>query len=132
MAKEAKRINWLNRDLIVGPYLTLVLSEREFHKALRHCQIPREDWVPWIKTVTADATMHWLNNPKKEMVCIVAVRVREGIAGVQIASMLVHEAVHIWQQFRERIGESSPSAEFEAYAIQSISQRLMHAYAERL
>jgi hypothetical protein len=125
-------MKWLNRDLIVGPYLTLVLSEKEFHKVLRHCQIPREDFVPWLKSGTADACMHWFNNPKKQLVCVVALQVREGLAGAQIAALLVHEAVHIWQQFRERIGEHSPSTEFEAYAIQAISQRLMYAYAERV
>lgn len=127
----SKRTNWLNRDLIVGPYLTLVLSEKECHKAFRLCRLPKDQWAPWIKTDTADATMHRLDNPSGNLVCIVAMRVRPGISGVQAASMLVHEAVHVWQCFRQRIGEESPSAEFEAYAIQAISQRLMSAYAER-
>jgi len=124
-------MKWLNRDLIVGPFLTMVLSEKECHKAFRHCRLPKDKWGPWIKSDHADATMHWLDNPNGNLVCIVAVRVRPGLAGIQVASILVHEAVHIWQQFRHRIGEEHPSAEFEAYAIQTISQRLMEAYAGR-
>jgi len=124
-------MKWLNRDLIVGPFLTLVLSERECHKAFRHCRLPKDKWVPWMKSDHADATMHWLTNPNGNLVCIVALRVRPGISGVQAASILVHEAVHVWQEFRRRIGEENPSAEFEAYAIQAISQRLMEAYAAR-
>lgn len=124
-------MKWLDRDLIVGPYLTLVLSQQECDKAFAHCKLPKGEWGPWIKTDHADATLHWLNRHDGELVCIVAIRWREGISGIQIAAMLVHEAVHIWQKFKERIGEDQPSAEFEAYAIQSISQRLMEAYADR-
>ena len=46
-------------------------------------------------------------------------------------ALLVHEAVHVWQAFCEDIGEKSPSDEFEAYSIQSISYELMTAYANK-
>jgi hypothetical protein len=46
----------------------------------------------------------------------------------QVYALLVHEAVHIWQDVKHRIGEDNPSSEFEAYAIQNISQELMLAY----
>jgi hypothetical protein len=126
------RIEWLDRSLMQGPYLALVLSAQEFHKALDHCKIPMEDRGRWIKTDHSDATAHYLQNPEGQLVCIVAVRPKKDTTGVQIAAMLVHEAVHVYQQFRERIGEVNPSAEFEAYTIQSISQRLMQAYADRV
>lgn len=44
----------------------------------------------------------------------------------------MHEAVHIWQEMREKIGERFPSAEFEAYAIQRIAQNLMHSFMEQV
>ena len=44
--------------------------------------------------------------------------------------LLVHEAVHVWQQTRVYLGETAPSPEFEAYAIQNISGNLMQAFAD--
>lgn len=125
------KTKWLDRDLITGPYIALVLSEAEYGRAMKECGIAWADQPPWILTAHADATVHHLRNPSKEDVHIVAVRVRDGIAGVQVAAMLVHEAVHIWQWYKKRIGEKKPSKEFEAYSIQCISQRLMQAYADR-
>lgn len=125
------KTKWLDRDLITGPYIALVLSEAEYGKAMKECGIPWADQPPWILADHADATVHRLRNPSKEDVHIVALRVRPGIAGVQVAAMLVHEAVHIWQWYKKRIGEKKPSKEFEAYSIQCISQRLMQAYADR-
>ena len=125
------KTNWIDRDLIVGPYIALVQTEKQFHAAMSHCQIPKDQRGAWIKTPTANATMHWFDNPKGEQCCIVAVREKKGVTPVEICGLLVHEAVHIWQAFRERIGEDNPSKEFEAYAIQAISQRLMAAYKHK-
>jgi len=49
-------------------------------------------------------------------------------SGVERVGLIVHEAMHIWRAMRESIGEHSPSAEFEAYSIQSIAQNLIAAY----
>jgi hypothetical protein len=46
----------------------------------------------------------------------------------QIYDLLVHEAVHVWQYFRDHIGEKTPSVEFEAYTVQYISGELMRAF----
>ncbi len=126
------KTRWLDRSLMVGPHLTLVLSEAEYRAAMRHCKVPRAEQPPWILTPQADATVHWMDSLGGGLTCVVAVRPREGTNGIQVAAMLVHEAVHIWQQFKKRIGERKPSAEFEAYSIQAISQRLMEAYADRM
>lgn len=116
---------------MLGPYLCLVLSQQEYDQALDHCNIAREDRIPWIKTSHSHATVHTLENKSGEMVCIVALKIKEGVTGIQICGLLCHEAVHIFQSYCERIGESHPSAEFEAYSIQQISQNLMEAYARQ-
>lgn len=66
-----------------------------------------------------------------EAVCIVCLSGTEGRSGVEIAGMLIHEAVHIWQQYCEDIGERHPGDEQEAYAIQAIAQELLAEYARR-
>jgi hypothetical protein len=122
---------WLNRDLITGPYLGLATTEAQFHKALRHCKVPREQWPKWVSD-GADATTHTMANAQGYTTCIVCVLPKPEHSPVQIAASLVHEAVHVWQEYAERIGETRPSCEFEAYSIQTIAQRLMQAYADSL
>ncbi|MDC5398483.1 hypothetical protein NRA60_14105 [Acinetobacter baumannii] len=49
---------------------------------------------------------------------------------IQVYGLLLHEAVHIWQIVKRRMGEREPSVEFEAYSIQAISQDLFEMYEE--
>ena len=121
---------WLSRRVAApGPYLTLVLSQEEFDQALRHCRVREKvDFV----LPGADASTHTLDNPKGEMCCIVALRSWQGRDPVEVAGMLVHEAVHVWQRHAANIGEKDPGIEQEAYAIQAISQDLMAEFARRM
>lgn len=125
------KVKWLDRALIIGPFITLALSEKQFHKAMKHCGISKADRGEWIKTNYSDATVHFLENPAKEECCIVALRVKKKTDPNAIVGILVHESVHIWQRFKRRIGETEPGDEFEAYAIQTISQRLIQSYSEQ-
>jgi hypothetical protein len=47
-----------------------------------------------------------------------------------IVCLLVHEAVHVWQEMCDHVGDRNPSRETEAYAIQRISSELIAAYAK--
>lgn len=123
---------WNDRALIVGPYVTLVQSDKQFQAAMKHCRIPKDERGAWIQTPQSDATAHFLEAPHGGLTCIVALRVREGTAPIQICALLVHEAVHIWQRFKARIVEIDPSPEFEAYSVQAIAQGLMLAYSDSL
>ncbi|MDC4300842.1 hypothetical protein OHV29_18185 [Acinetobacter baumannii] len=49
---------------------------------------------------------------------------------IQVYGLLLHEAVHVWQIVKRRMGEREPSVEFEAYSIQSIAQDLFEMYEE--
>lgn len=125
------KVQWLERDLIRGPYIALVQSEKAFYKAMKHCNISKADAGPWIKTGHSDATVHFLDAPDGGQTCIVAIRVKKKTTPDQIVGLLVHESVHIWQRFKRRIGEHEPSDEFEAYSIQAIAQRLIAAYSDQ-
>jgi hypothetical protein len=124
------KTRWLSRRIgRLGPYLALCLSHDEFRTAVAHLKsadIPR--WM----NAGADATTHTFEHERQGTVCIVCLVVRKGQTPVEIAGLLVHEAVHVWQQWCKDVGERHPGDEQEAYAVQHISQDLMSEYARRL
>ena len=128
-------MKWLDRTLITSPYCYgLCYSEKEFHKELRRLEIARSEWPQFIgfgKNSSADATTHFLTLKNKNHAAIVCVGNSRGKSREQIYALLTHEAVHIWQYIKENLGEDDPSHEFEAYAIQAITQNLTTAYFGR-
>lgn len=125
------KVKWLDRRVAApGPYLTLCLDEGQFRTALKNCGLP-PNAADFIKNSHSDATCHYLNNQVGDLVCIVCLGDCAGRSGIDIACLLVHEAVHIWQRYAERIGEDKPGEEQEAYAIQSIAQELMSEFVRQ-
>lgn len=119
---------WLDRRIgREGPYLTLCLSKAEFTSVTRKLDVPASNWL----NPHADATMHTFYGPKG-LCCVVCLGPTDGRNGVEIAGMLIHEAVHVWQQWCEDVGEDQPGSEQEAYAIQALSQELLAEYARRI
>lgn len=51
-----------------------------------------------------------------------------GVSRIQIAGLLAHEAVHVWQAVRKEMNEKAPAVEQEAYAVQAIFQNLYRAW----
>ncbi|MFX5618428.1 hypothetical protein ABTD69_17785, partial [Acinetobacter baumannii] len=47
---------------------------------------------------------------------------------IQVYGLLLHEAVHIWQIVKRRMGEREPSVECEAYSIRAIAQDLFEMF----
>lgn len=123
-------MNWCDRSLWQCRYsYGLCLSEKEFQKQMKLMNVPPHQWPRWIGE-NADATTHFLDHPDGNKAAIVCIDKNTDRGGISIASLLVHEAVHIWQEHRDAVGERDPSSESEAYAIQTISHRLMEAYAK--
>jgi len=122
---------WLERRVALpGPYLTLCLSEDEYLAAMKHCKIKHPP--AWVKTERAQATAHFLQHDNNELVCVVCLRAWENRDPIEVAGLLVHESVHIWQEYAAGMGETTPGSEQEAYAIQSISQQLMAEFSRRV
>lgn len=122
---------WLERTLITGPHLALVFDEDEFMKAMADMNVPPRARPLW-SVNGGGATTYILENSRGYTACVVALGDQEGSTGIDVAALLCHEAVHIFQAFCEEIGERNPSHEFEAYSIQQIAQTLMEAYAARI
>lgn len=118
-------LQWLSRSLVFNPdYLALCTTEKSFKQELKKRKV--KDPVDWISK-GANATTHiW--ECAKSYVIIVCIPIEKKRTIVEIASLLVHEAVHIWRHIKKRIGEDKPSEEFEAYAMQNLTQTLLKAY----
>lgn len=125
------KTKWLDRRIACpGPYLALCLSQEEWEVAARHLKI--KDPGSWMGSDNADATTQLCNGPNGGLCCVICIRVESGRNPIEVAGLLVHEAVHVWQAYIDRIGEKNPGIEQEAYAVQSIAQELMAEYARRL
>ena len=119
---------WISRTLIESPYyIALCKTEKDFERELKRMNIPKNDRPEFI-TCGANATVHTFESGSGKISAIVCITKPKGVSTHQLNSLLVHEAVHIWQWIIKNIGETFPSKEFEAYSIQSISQGLMEAY----
>lgn len=120
---KSKSVNWLDRRIAApGPCLALCLSEEAYLAAAKHLRCANHG--PWIKTEWSDATAHYFESDRG-LAVVVCLRGWGSRDPVEVAGLLVHEAVHVWQEYAERLGEVSPGREQEAYAIQSIAQELM-------
>ena len=124
------KVRWLDRRIArPGPYLTLCLSAEEFAQAMR--DLSQTELPKWVND-GADAKMHTLENHEGSVSCVVCLRHDVKRTGVEIAGLIVHEAVHVWQAYCRAIGEHSPGSEQEAYGIQAIAQELLAEFAARL
>lgn len=124
----SKNPKWLDRALVVCPYyFTLATSEKKFKKAIKRFNI--SDVPPWLNYF-ADATTHTFQCGDK-LAAIVCIHADKDKTIAQIAALLAHEAMHIWRYTLKHYGEKKPSFEFEAYAVQSLTQRLVEEYVRQ-
>lgn len=127
-----KRFEWLDKGFVYGPFYTLCLSEKDFLAAIKHCNeaLTHNDFGPWADK--NKACTHNFKDDKDRQCCVVCINMATQHSGIEIAGLLVHEAVHIFQKWCSNVGEYSPSAEFEAYSIQWLSQQLMWEYTRQV
>lgn len=122
------KTRWLDRRIArPGPHLALCLSEAEFKAACAHLKAAPPRWV----NAGANATMHTFELDGKTS-CVVCIDGTDEWNAIEVAGLLIHEAVHVWQQYCEDIAERNPGIEQEAYGIQAIAQELLAEYARRL
>lgn len=129
--------NWLTREIHCSALsYTLCTTEAQFHAEIKRFALPRPDWPPFLSNSHSNATTHFFDQNGTgqhcAIVCLPPPEAKQKRTGVQIACLIVHEAVHIWQNHCEMIGEKAPSSEFEAYGVQSIAQALMTEYARQV
>jgi hypothetical protein len=119
---------WLDTTLIISPvYYCLCKNKKTFKKALKYLNIKKKDRPDFLKNEWSHATVHYFENDGKTT-AIVCIGNCDNRTPSEIIGLLIHEAVHIWQEVKYKLGENNPSKEFEAYSIQCIAQRLIEAY----
>lgn len=119
-------MNWLDRALVISPYYyCLAKTEKEYLKECKRMAIPAPQ--PFLNE-GAHATTHYFLLGDGRRIAIVCVGKHKARTKHQINALLVHEAVHIWQEIKAELGETNPSKEFEAYGIQNIAQALMEEW----
>jgi hypothetical protein len=130
MKKNSINSKWCDRRIVDTPvYYCLCLDEESFTKELIRLKVPVNQH-PQFLLKYADATTHWLETSEGRLCALVTLNTTVDIDKLQKLSLIVHEAVHIWQETKIVIGETNPSKEFEAYSIQAIAQNLMFALEE--
>jgi len=126
----SSKLTWCARDTFILPMsYTACFSETAFRRELRRLRLPAHA-QPAFLNPSSNATTHFFERGDGSAAAIVCMPPDVEADPIQVACLLVHEAVHIWQESMRLIGEEKPSAEFEAYGIQTISQELMYLYAE--
>jgi hypothetical protein len=120
---------WCDRTLAETPYdFCLCTTDKQYQREMDRLKLPKKDRTPFLMA-GSNATLHtWDNTSGGRPLAMVCIGDRKGKTLMQTYAVLVHEAVHLWQFTKERMGEDKPSPEFEAYAVQAISQRLFYAY----
>ena len=121
-----------DRPLLAMPIrYALCVSKKQYRATLKRMGLrdPGDDWV----TSGKGATTHlWHVDEEGGPAAVVCIGGWKGRAMSQIAGLLVHEAVHVWQETRDRMGEHRPSSEFEAYAVQGIAQELIEMFEQAM
>lgn len=121
---------WLDRRVAKpGPYLCLCLTADEMDHAAKGLT----KWPLPFPETGATAHMFCKGNTNQPIVIVtLSEDAQKTNNAIEIAGMLVHEAVHAWQYYAEKMGETNPGHEQEAYAIQAMSQELLAEYARRI
>lgn len=120
---------WLDRVTVRAPHMILCLSEAEYLRAARRCKL--QSPAAWMDEASQQAVVHaW--ESAGTLTCVVCLHPDALTADpIEVACVLVHESVHIFQRLCDSIGEDKPSREFEAYSIERISEQLMREFARR-
>jgi hypothetical protein len=123
---------WLDRSLLQGPKLALVMSQKEYDAALKEADLPADDH-DFCSAGCMAVTHAWTD---KERVCIIGLHPDAIEADpLEVISVLIHEAVHVWQRTTDvSIGVTNGDwgRESDAYAIQNIAMTLITEFKRRL
>lgn len=115
------------RPILAGPAVHLVASQQQLASVLHRHGGAAGTHANWGHMRDA-AGVTWSLEIDDLPVWIVGLNLEHVRTGFDAVSTLVHEATHVKQGYMEHIGEASPSAEFEAYTMQTITENLLQQW----
>lgn len=123
---------WLNRDAMpLQVHFCLVQSEEAYYCAYRG--IGTDDMPDsWLPDRHTGGCCSFFTAKDGQQHIIVSLNDAASHTPIEVAGLLTHEAVHIWQAHCRRVGEDKPGDEQEAWTIQHIAQQLFRSYVESL
>jgi hypothetical protein len=125
------KINWLSRMLLKGPRIVLCMNDKEYQQVIKYLVVHDPD--PWLADGCGAMVHHFQSSGGGQTACVCIDEDSFAFdSPIVLASVITHESVHIWQRYKEYIGEDAPCLEIEAYAIENISKTLMEEYASRI
>jgi len=123
-------MQWLDRSLVVSPYhIGLCLNEEKFNKEMKRLKVPKP--CPDFLRPNEVACVQYFVGEDDKRIALVCVGDMSSQSLEYTYATLTHEAVHVWQEVKEFIGEDNPGREFEAYSIETIAFNLMTSYREQ-
>lgn len=120
------RIEWLDRHVVLSPYLTLCVTEASFEAVCRHCNIPKP-YPSWVSD-GAEATTHIFQSKFGEVVCIVCCSTQGKKDPSLVYGLLAHEATHVWTECLSSYPGVSDDEELRCVGVQLITTRLIKAW----
>lgn len=119
------RVKWLDREMLIGPYLTLVTNQEQFDAAMKH--LKQHDIGVWLRP-SANAQVSTMEHESHGIVCVVSINPE--LSTLDAALTLSHEAYHIFCRWMEHIGEESPGEEIVAHSVKNIAVILTDRFIE--
>lgn len=125
-------MKFLDRVLVQSPCTyALCLNEKDYYKLLKKLNVPEYEWNKHAKYANGATTHYFLNDGGRHYAVVCLGENHKKHNSAELASIISHEATHIWQYITEILGEKEPSIEFEAYSIGNITQILLEDYARQ-
>lgn len=119
--KNPSRVVWCNRGWQPLSY-GFCPSEAAWHHEMKRLGVENEPYP------TSTGHCAYFYNLKRTANCAIVTVANHTRRPIEVIGLLTHEAMHVWREIRNCIGERDPSAEFEAYSMQAITQELIAAY----
>lgn len=124
------KAKWLDRGLVIGPYLMLCTNEKDYICAAKRLNVHTP--LGFLGPNAGASTHTFTKEGAGSMACIVTMPIVKGRKISLVASILAHEATHVKQEFFRFIQEDKPSSEFEAYVMENIVHRLLNEYERQV
>jgi hypothetical protein len=127
-------VKFQSRVLVASPIdYGLCFEEADFRKTLKKLGLPLEEQPGFCASKAGASTHYFPGAIGSRDIIIVTLNDTSGYSVTEVNSLLVHEAVHVFQHIKSHIGETcsiNEGYEFEAYSIQAISYNLMAEFED--